>query len=1105
MKEDAVKIRCWNCGTEEANLEASACGFCGELLRPDEAQRARAGERIDYLIRELKRWKSVPDWWKREAEENYRKRQFTLRELPSEGLIIQPDTTPAPPPPLAAPRSSRAADKAEAIQRLLDQQPHHEAPAPVAFEPHTPSEADVAMQMLMGAFSEKKIRLLYALGGVLLLAAAVGILGSNWEGWGRQAMGLLLTLLPVFFFWLAGQLKEKLPVSSRMFTVLGGSMLPIGLIFLNIFNAPSLLWNPIAFLIGWWVNRKNADEPICTYLSGLCWALAGWTTGSGLLLGLFSFAGAALLFWKERDHLHWTRVGHGLAFLGLMSAFTRGHLETGPAMTLFLLAIVYFTTCALVLNTRNALIGSSVICLLCAGWLGSLLEWPASSVGLVALLQGAIYIRRGETGQALAVYLTGGVLLLFLGLPLLINHQANLTQFITGALGAAFYGVSAYYYRKPSWAYGASLCSLYAYFCLLSLLQTPMYRPWLVAMVLLWQVAVTLLRKRVPEDYLRPWAFTAAGTALLLVPMNMVLQLTGADVYTPWIYLGVSAVIALCAIFERESKALYVSMVTAALAYGTWLPIIFGQSSQPNLGLGFTAFVAALALLALALKRTAYATPILVSAALAGWIFSTMQLYYLFLGYWSSATAALIFYGVGFAIPRKRIPNLQAGLCLITALACVDHFGTMGLTAGLIACAAATLLPGYLEAALLWSAAVAVLGPMSFKLIPALLWLATAARQGQGQQQLRLAQASAILTLPCLLFGLEGLNIGLMALLCAGYLGMAVRCNESSLLALAWLGLKPVYGAALPENAWTLALWAEWALFFFVNRQLTNPAVAVEAMTGLTLLFTSFWLGGWAAALNPWLVVAVLMLRGHQTNHQNLKQIARVVVVWAAFSGAEAAHHWLVFAVELFLWCYLEAVLFKQPKNIQVLGLLAWVGCLYHHDLTPLCLTLGLGAGAFALARLPLASVGLLYHAYVATLLTYEISTPELYSVPLALGLLLASQQAQLRQVGLMALLLPSLVLSLGSGEHALWAGTLALGVLALGQLTQRANYMAWGGLALLSEVAIQAVLFASNLPWHQWAVAGGLLLVGMAFLVERRRQEVATASRTFLQHLNAW
>ena len=1104
-----MKIRCWNCGTEEADLEASACGFCGELLRPDETQRARAGERIDYLIRELKRWKSVPDWWKREAEENYRKRLFTLRELPSEGLVVQPaePKKPAAPPPLTTAARTTPRDKAEAIQQLLDQQPdlldHQQE---VAFEAHVPSEADVAMQMLMGAFSEKKIRLLYALGGVLLLAAAVGILGSNWEGWGRQAMGVLLTLLPVFFFWLAGQLKEKLPVSSRMFTVLGGGMLPIGLIFLNIFSAPSALWNPLAFLVGWWVNRKNADEPICTYLSGLCWALAGWTTGSGLLLGLFSFAGAALLFWKERDHLHWTRVGHGLAFLGLFSAFTTGRLETGPAMTLFLLAIVYFTTCALVLNTKQAMIGSTLICLLCAGWLGSLLEWPASSVGLVALLQGALYIRRGDVGQALAIYLTGGVLLLFLGLPLLVNHQANLTQFITGALGAIFYGYSAYHYRKPKWAYGASLCSLYAYFCLLSLLQTPMYRPWLVAMVLLWQVAVTLLRSRIPEDYLRPWAFTAAGTALLLVPMNLVLQMAGGDVYTPWVYLGVSAVIALCAIFERESKALYVSMVTAALAYGTWLPVIFGQSSQPNLGLGFTAFVAALALLGLALKRTPYATPILVSAAVAGWAFSTMQLYYLVLGYWSSATAALIFYGVGFALPRQRIPNLQAGLCLITALACIDHFGPLGLSAGLVACAAATLLPGYLEAALLWSAAVAVLGPMSFKLFPALLWLATAARQ--GQHQLRLAQAIAVLVLPCLLLGLGGLegpNIALMALLCAGYLGLAVRWNESSLLALAWLGLKPVYAAALPEHGWTLALWAEWALFYFVNRLLAQPAVAVEAMTGLTLLLTSFWLGGWAAALNPWLVVLVLMVRSHQTGRQDLRTIARGVVVWAAFSGAEAAHYWLVFSLELFLWCYVEAMLFKQPKNIQILGLLAWVGCLYNHELTPLCLTLGLGAGAFALARLPLASVGLVYHAYVATLLTYEIATPELYSVPLAAGLLLASRQPQLRQVGLLALLLPSLVLSLGSGEHALWAGTLALAVLALGQFVHRANYMAWGGLALLSEVAIQAVLFASNLPWHQWAVAGGLLLVSMAFLVERRRQEVATASRTFLQHLNAW
>ena len=391
---------------------------------------------------------------------------------------------------------------------------------------------------------------------------------------------------------------------------------------------------------------------------------------------------------------------------------------------------------------------------------------------------------------------------------------------------------------------------------------------------------------------------------------------------------------------------------------------------------------------------------------------------------------------------------------------------------------------------------------MSFKMVPALLWVASAARTGDR----KLASASAILSLPAILLGgLEGHNTALLALLCAGYLGLAVRWNEAPLMALAWLGLKPVYAVALPETTWTVALWAEWALFYFVNRRLTNPVVAVEALTGLTLLLTSFWLGGWAAALNPWLVVVLLMVRSHQTGRVDLATIARVVVVWAAFSNAEVAHYWLTFSLELFLWCYLEAVLFKQTKSLQILGSLAWLGCLYNHDLTPLCLTLGLGAGAFALARTPLISVGMIYHAYVAVLLTNQITTPELYTVPLAVGLLMAAQQPQLRQAGLFALLLPSLFLSLGSAEHALWAGSLAIGVLALGQLTHRPNYMAWGGLALLSEVAIQAVLFATNLPWHQWAVAGGLLLVGMAFLVERRRQEVTQASRSFLQHLNAW
>lgn len=99
-----------------------------------------------------------------------------------------------------------------------------ENPWIVEAAPVASSEADLAMQMLMGAFSEKKIRLLYALGGCCCWHRAWASC-ATWEGWGRPAMALLLTFLPALFFWLAAQLRERLPVSSRMFTVLGGGML----------------------------------------------------------------------------------------------------------------------------------------------------------------------------------------------------------------------------------------------------------------------------------------------------------------------------------------------------------------------------------------------------------------------------------------------------------------------------------------------------------------------------------------------------------------------------------------------------------------------------------------------------------------------------------------------------------------------------------------------------------------------------------------------------------------------------------------------------------------------------------------------------------------
>ena len=1159
-----MRVRCWNCGTEDADLDRTECGFCGEPLRPDEPQRERATDKIGYMIRELRRWKSVPDWWKREAEENYQKRLSTLGSLPPEGLLVEPvvprpepaeptevpsptplelavpgPVEPAAAPPLevspAVPESPRRKPLPELVP---EDSPWVDAPASAA-----PSEADLAMQMVMGAFSEKKIRLLYALGGVLLLASGVGILRSSWEGWGRQVMALLLVLLPGLFFWLAAQLRDKLPVSSRMFTALGGGMLPMGVLFLNTFkvaglHAPASFWNPMAFLIGWAVNyrlAKSHQEAVCIYLAGLCWALAWWASGSGLLLGLASFGGAMALFWLERQDAHFTRVAHGLAMLGLLSAFTRGPLETASAATLFLLAIVYFTTSAWLLNTPAAMIVSSIICLLCAGWLSSLLSWPHTSVGLAALLQGALYIRRGQAGQQLAIYLTALVFLLFLGLPLLAQiptqfagvstHQLLLCA-VTGALGAVFYALAAYHYRRPTWVYGASLCSLYAYFTLLALLmrsQPSLYRPWLVAMAVFWQVAVFLLRRRIPESYLRPWVWTAAGMSMLLVPLNMAMQVAGADLYTPWVYLGVAAVTCLSALFEHDPRGLYVSLITAALAYASWLPVIFGPSSQPNLGLGFTAFVAALALLGLGLRRQeatrAYATPVLISAAAAGWCFSALQLVYLSLGYWQSASVALVFYGVGFALARQRYASLQAGLCLLTAISAYDHMGPVGVGAALVV---GTLLiglglPGYLEAALLWSALAAVLGPEGLKIFPALMWLAAAARPSHLRPKDRqgLAHASSLLLLPawpgC---WKDWPNAGL-ALACAVQLALAVRWNQGSLLVLAWLQLKAVYFCAFGLSdplAWTVLLWLEWAGFYLINRRIASPVVGLEALTTLTLLLLSWIHGGWMAVANPWLVVLVLLVRSRQTGRADLETLSRGAVVWASWSCARVADNPLVFSGLMFSWSYLEVYLGKA-RLMGVISCLGWLGCLGGGDLVLTSATLCLGAGAWGWrSRSDVTALwgvfAYLYHAYFGLLWHSQVSPVELYTVPLALWFLAwggkITDSAGFRQLGLVMLMAPSLLLSLSSVEHALWAGSLGLGLLVLGQFSGRGAYQAWGGLALLTEVTIQALMIARNLPWHQWAIVGGLLLVGMAYMVERKRQQVMDASRNFLQQLGS-
>ena len=1091
---------CWNCERQVAE-ESVACPTCEVILYPDAEQKQRAEECIHYTLREIRRWTSVPAWWKSEAEANYKKRLMRLaREMtppavatPSsaalnEAALDEVAQVEAPEPPLVV--AAQAPVEAMELPLAVLATPPLEEPPAETEPPVEPSEADLAMQMLLGAFSEKKIRLLYAVGGALLVSAGVGTLRSSWDGWGRHAMGLLLLLLPVVFFWLSRRLQTTLPVSSRMFSTLGGGLAPLGILSLNALHVmgldlPARLWSPFAFFIGWALNA-GAGHP---YLAGICWALAGLSSGSSLFSGLLCFGGAGALFATRRQQPEAVRVAHGLSAWGLLSAFIHNPQQV-EASSLFLVAIVYFTSTAWLVQTPAALVASSLISLFSSLALAHSLEAPVALTLLTLMIQGAFYLSRREssTGQRLAIEYTGLAMAVLWGLPLFyhLTHQFQgvptqqlLTSLLLGMAGTAYYAWAARVYRQPQWSYGAALCAIYAYLHFIALGQL-MYRPWLVGLALLWQMTALVLRRRVSQDVLRPWVWTATGLSVLLVPLNGALQLAGADLYTPWIYLGVAAVTVLSALFERSPKGLYFSGVVAALAYATWLPIWLPRGPEPNLGLAFTPFATALLLLGLALRQTpAYAAPLLHLGTLLSLICSASQLPYIAFGYRHSPSVTLFFYAgtcllAAWKQPTQRSPLTTYGaLCALTALELhVPTAVTLGLSALL-------LLPQYTaanRAGWIWSAGVAWLGPAPLRILPCLLWLYSSRHHRE-----RALQAS-LLALPALPGCYQDWsNLGLAAFT-AGQLWLGRRWSYAELYTVSWLQLKLVIFNLLGwpcTPAWSLLLWADYALFRWLRCK-------HEAYLSLALVLTSALIhGGPVGVATPWL--AALLSPPY-------------LAIWAALTTAYHLETVALFPICLFLWCYFD--LYRgRVAHLQAFILLGWIGCLLVADLSLCLLSLALGAGLLALQRQFDATFALGYHAYLRVLVQLEVSQAELYTLPLSLFLLGKSSTAA-RQLGLTLMLAPSLWLSLFSPAHALWAASLGMLLLMWGQLKNRPALQAWGALAILLQIAIRAVIFASYLPWHYWAVVGGLLLVTMAFMVERRRQQVLEASRTFLDRL---
>lgn len=176
------------------------------------------------------------------------------------------------------------------------------------------------------------------------------------------------------------------------------------------------------------------------------------------------------------------------------------------------------------------------------------------------------------------------------------------------------------------------------------------------------------------------------------------------------------------------------------------------------------------------------------------------------------------------------------------------------------------------------------------------------------------------------------------------------------------------------------------------------------------------------------------------------------------------------------------------------------------------------GALALTLGRTAdwhLAGLGL-YGAWGHVLHHHEITTTEAWLVPPALWMLFWGERYRSRSrlhsdalatVGALLLLAPSLLQSTGTHGTGhlvfLVAASLALLLYGIGR-RQRVHAVA-GSVALLLEMALQALRLAVLVPWWYVALASGLLLVGLGILFERRRRDILAAGQHILSEVAGW
>lgn len=699
---------CWNCGSAQAEHHRY-CAVCGQALAPSPEDRERLAFALTYLVRETGRWPWLPPAERERVRAEYSRRQERLQgaggpTAPAPGRPeLRPSRT-APPPPPGTPGSRPGVaplqrptalpqSPAPGQGRPSGPQPVGVCPpevrrlaasevAGVALDPARPGALGPAAR-LSAFLEEANIRWLHLLGGLLLASAGVGLLYSQWNAHGRQVVALALLLAPILCFAAAVRLRQALPVSSRLLAMVGGLLLPTGLVAARLFELAGLVvpwppWNLFSFISSGLVLLALSlvlEEAACLYLGAFALAaaagsLAAWTNhppAFGLACLAISAAGLAAArsgtLRPERFRPHLFGLSQALAGLGLLSTLPSFLRTSGGApladLSLLLLGATFFASAGFLTGRRGAVLGSAPAAMAALVLYGITGDQPPLSLGYGIVALGSLYAVAGRAMReqpgmrqaADASFFVGTVLMavplvLLLGGHLLLGLVDNFatlpidelrTGILVGVLAALLYAAGAATCSAPRLMYAASASLAYAWFLgsvLMHRALPGLYSLDLSLLPLAWVVLAWALRRVLPESLLTPVVESALVLTCLPAPLSLALgalEVPAAAGAAPETVLITAVTLLAATPWFQAGRLLYPAVGWGALAYALWLPRLLEAAGlparEPNHGFAFLPLLAVLAAAAVSLRRRAgeaYANPVarvtlLVACGLATW------------------------------------------------------------------------------------------------------------------------------------------------------------------------------------------------------------------------------------------------------------------------------------------------------------------------------------------------------------------------------------------------------------------------------------------------------------------------------------------------------